>query len=193
MKLNKKFVLIITILILIVISIVTIILTKSNCSTSGLSIKNGVIEKYTGNNTMLKTPSNVTKIASDAFSSDIGHAKKLETIVITGNVKTIQKRAFMFGKVNTIIMEEGVEKIENSAFADTYNLKRVVLPSTIEKIANLGVFSVEEHREEKIEYICLRDSYACSFYLKNINDMKEEFILKEVSSIEKYRLLKECD
>lgn len=187
-KKTKKIILIILGIIIIVILafiIIGIVTKEKNPNyVRGLEVKNGKIIKYTGFAFKLKTPSNVTSIGSDSFASDMGYGIQLKTIEITGNVKTIDDSAFMFSTIQTIVMDEGVKEIEDYAFDNMYELKRIVFPRSVKKIPGIGT---EEGRDHVLEYVCIKGSYACKHYYKNYIDF-EGTQVKVVDSIEKYKI-----
>ncbi len=169
-------------------------ISSSPCSNYGIKYKNKEIIKYFGKNESLKIPVYIDKIGENSFASDLGYAPRLKFVQIPGNVKTIGEAAFMYGNIETVIMEEGVKKIGNHAFSDTYKLKRIVLPSTIKAPLKVSMFNVEENRTNTVEYICVKGSYACSFYKKNEEalNVTTKFKLIEVKKIDKYLKVKSC-
>ncbi len=75
-------------------------------------------------------PSGVSALPHGAFG-----ITNLETITIPGTVKEIGDRVFEdCHDLKTVIIEEGVETIDKSAFNDTESLTRVELPSSITSI-----------------------------------------------------------
>lgn len=60
------------------------------------------------------------------------------TIFIEGGIKKIGKRAFHNSNMSKIIIDEGVEEIDDYAFSGCNNLLDIWLPSSIKKISSLA-------------------------------------------------------
>lgn len=100
------------------------------------SVENGVIIKYTGNDSEVTIPSDVTAIGPGAFMES-----KLTTLTIPSNIKNIGEAAFFNCKeLSRVNIEEGVTYIGNSAFADCPALYLINVPSSV-KTLGLGVFA----------------------------------------------------
>ncbi len=69
------------------------ILTKPYKTADGFVIKNGALLSYTGNETEITIPNNVSKIKSNAFS-DNENADKIHTINLCSDVRDIEPNAF---------------------------------------------------------------------------------------------------
>ncbi len=87
----------------------------------------------------LRIGNNVRYIGKQAFSSNHARATKLS---IPKSVKFIDDEAFVgFWDVEELDLGE-VESIGASAFSQLYNLKSLILPSTLKKIGDLAFISV---------------------------------------------------
>ncbi len=71
----------------------------------------------------------VTSIAPNAFTS-----VRLQRLVIPGNVKVVDKAAFLGSLVEEVVLEEGVERIETDAFFYSYDLHTIAVPNSIKYI-----------------------------------------------------------
>lgn len=100
------------------------------------------------------------------------------TITIPGTTKRIGKMAFMATPVGEVILEEGVEEIDDFAFACTA-ITRIVLPSTIKRIgkcAFIGCLGLKEIvLSEGMEKI---DDYA--FILTGVTSITIPNSIKEI-------------
>ncbi len=74
-------------------------------------------------------PESVTAIGSMAFNN----CDKLTSIVIPPSVKTIGQEAFCYSGLEEVILNEGLEKIEHHAFADT-KITTLTIPDSVTKI-----------------------------------------------------------
>ncbi len=63
-----------------------------------------------------------------------GRAAENDTYTIPGSVKTIGEGAFANSELKTVIIPEGVLKIESNAFGNTYNLTSITLPDSLTTI-----------------------------------------------------------
>lgn len=101
-----------------------------------------IITAYTGTDTETTTPEAAAEIGEDAFSWDMGHGEQLKTVIVTGNIKKIDDRAFAFTAAKKIVIEEGVEEIGDRAFMDSY-IGEIYFPATIQKVGS-GIMETEE-------------------------------------------------
>lgn len=101
----------------------------------GWAIEDGVLLGYVGTKKTITIPSSVTCIDKSAFSWDLGRATKTNKITIGSNVKVIKSGSFSFCNADKIIIEEGVNEIEEFAFSDSY-IKEIHFPKSITKIGN---------------------------------------------------------
>ncbi len=77
-----------------------------------------------------------TAIADRAFSSSYsGNWDYLSQVTIPSSVKRIGECSFVHTGLKRLVLPEGVEMIETSAFADCEKLEKVVIPSTVSNIA----------------------------------------------------------
>ena len=83
------------------------LLDKAKCDSSDFLIENGVLVKYNG---------------------------REEEVVIPDCVSVIGKEAFMNGSVKSVVISEGVKKIEDRAFGECTNLSSVTIPSSVTTI-----------------------------------------------------------
>ena len=104
---------------------------------NGFEIEDGVLLKYTGDETNLFIPEEVIEIAPLAFFKQAG----IESVVIRKNVKKIGAQAF-FGCPDLVEVGigEGVEVIEPDTFFGCASLKRVVFDKKL-KLIKSEVFS----------------------------------------------------
>lgn len=70
-----------------------------------------------------------------SFPEECFAISSLKEITIPGNIKTISERSFRdCFKLETVILEEGVEAIESKAFAGDHKLKSIVMPASLKRI-----------------------------------------------------------
>lgn len=94
-------------------------------------VKNGILTKYNGTNSIVTIPSNVTEIGANAFRSN----QKITEVVLHKNIKKIKKRAFYNCKrLATISLPEGLQVIGEEAFYHCIALKEIEFPKTMKSI-----------------------------------------------------------
>lgn len=81
--------------------------------------------------TSLTISSSLTSLPSSAFSGCTG----IKDVVIPSNIKSIGNSCFNNIKLNSLVISEGVESIDGSAFYDC-GISDIQLPSTIKNIGN---------------------------------------------------------
>ena len=94
--------------------------------------RNGVLEKYNGNDPEVIIPEDVTVIGQGAFRQTC-----VSRIVFHKNVKEIQKDAFAnCGSLKAISISPTVKVIGEGAFRQCMNLESAEIPGTIKKLPN---------------------------------------------------------
>lgn len=94
---------------------------------SQFTITDGVLEKYSGQDTTVEVPYGVTVIGKDAFSSN----QRLEHIILPATVKEIQREAFSCCEnLVEATLNEGLEVIRFSAF-ECCDLLSMTLPDSV--------------------------------------------------------------
>ncbi len=83
-------------------------------------------------NGVLTVPEGVTHIGTNAVA--VAHYEKIENVRLPKTIKEIGAGAFECLKIGTINLPEGIEKINEVAFADTEFDKKVFLPSNLKVI-----------------------------------------------------------
>ena len=100
-------------------------------------IKNGVLEKYTGNETKVVIPDSVTEIGDNAFSG----CKSLKEITIPDSVIDIGERAFEgCESLTSITIPDSVTEIYDETFKGCRSLKEIIIPDSVTEIGD-KVFS----------------------------------------------------
>lgn len=91
----------------------------------------------------------MNKMTEETFSEDKRTLIKIqaeeERYIVPDHIKHIKQCSFR-GSIKQIVLSEGVESIDNSAFCELNNLSSVVISSTVAKIDDLafwGCFSLE--------------------------------------------------
>lgn len=77
----------------------------------------------------IELPSTLTRIGSDAFAES-----GIETLIVPGSVETITSHSLSNTNCKTIILSEGVKKIESSAFFNNPNLQSIIFPKSLVSI-----------------------------------------------------------
>lgn len=94
---------------------------------------------------------------------------KTGTLNLPYGVKTVGERCFFLAEIKNIILPEGVESIEDSAFSSSIMLKSVTLPSTLRTIGKNafcdtglrelelpeGIERIEEETFKKCDLVCV--------------------------------------
>jgi len=92
----------------------------------------GVLEQYTGSDTEVIIPSDVTVIGQAAFRNT-----PVKTIVFHDKVTEIQKDAFaMCGNLQSVVIPSTIKKLGEGVFRQCNNLESVEIPSSIKIIPN---------------------------------------------------------
>lgn len=110
------------------------------------------IEAYAFCRTNIKEliiPPQVTVITTASFSET-----QVEELVIPTSVKTIKDQAFSYNNcLQTVVIEEGVEVIEEDAFEGCDLLKSATLPSTLTEETDVSAFWGSGHEAKLTIYV----------------------------------------
>ena len=95
------------------------------------TVNNGVLEKYSGNESVITIPEGVTEIAAMVFQDH----EELKSVILPEGLLTIGESAFAncYGLTN-ITIPEGVESIGDSAFRYCHSLTDIKLPNSLREI-----------------------------------------------------------
>lgn len=100
-------------------------------SSNDFVIKNGVLKRYIGKDSIITIPEGVTSIENKAFSN----CTSLKSIAISNSVKSIGKWAFSgCSNLTSIIIPDGVLSIGACTFYDCYKLTSVTIPDSVKEI-----------------------------------------------------------
>ncbi|MCI8301014.1 MAG: leucine-rich repeat protein [Lachnospiraceae bacterium] len=136
---------------------------KFSTEQPGFEIKDGVLEKYSGMDTEVVIPDEVTSIGDEAFHACTG----LTSIEMPDGLTSIGKNAFAACRSLTEIMiPDGVTSIERMAFYKCTSLTKITLPESLTSIGE-DVFS--NRNEDLIIYG--KSGSAAETYAKE-NDIK---------------------
>lgn len=126
-----------------------------NCQTNAYYEKSGMFDEngfaideegmllaYNGDKQEVTIPESVTGIAENAFSADYDRAVNTHKVIVSANVKKIESGAFLFSNVDTVVINEGVEEIQDWAFGDSH-IKEIFLPKQIPHMSS-KMFETEE-------------------------------------------------
>lgn len=126
-----------------------------NCQTNAYYEKSGMFDEngfaideegmllaYNGDKQEVTIPESVTGIAENAFSEDYDRAVNTHKVIVPANVKKIESGAFLFSNVDTVVINEGVEEIQDWAFGDSH-IKEIFLPEHIPHMSS-KMFETEE-------------------------------------------------
>lgn len=107
----------------------------------------------------------VTEIAPDAFKGN----KKLKTVKIGSNIKTIGARAF-YGctKLTKVTMGSKVTTIGNSAFQNCTALKSITIPKTVSKIGSKAFYNCKKLTKMTIKTTKLTEKNVGKNAFKNM-------------------------
>lgn len=83
---------------------------------------------------LTQTSINILKYMSTIPAMFLRGATRVNSIVIPGNVKTIETGAFAGSNIETVQMESGVKTLEKSCFQNCKDLKAIDLSDTIKSI-----------------------------------------------------------
>lgn len=98
---------------------------------SDFVIRAGVLEKYTGSDTVVSIPDNVIAIGNEAFRNCTG----LEDVSIPESVESIGSGAFQdCRKLKKVVFPKNLKEIGLSAFSNCYSLSEIYLPDSVTKI-----------------------------------------------------------
>lgn len=126
-----------------IVSVMLILISLAACGTSSeWEISGGVLKAYTGNESEVTVPEDVTELGSDCFSGDCEHGVNLNKVTVPGTVKKIDTGAFAFTNADVIILEEGVTTLEHSVFMDSY-IDEIHFPESITECGP-GIMETEE-------------------------------------------------
>jgi hypothetical protein len=166
---------------------------------------------YNGNNPNVILPDNIDDLSSATFSSDsriefikfsnsisiiesfllVGHA--LTKIYIPSSVKIIKEEAFAYNKkLQDVIIEEGIQTIENNAFLLCTSLNPITIPNSLVGISRgmVGRFNnaLIKIKDSNKSYIQIGDMiYDCSYKtLIQGENVKIPQILDSIDTISEY-------
>ena len=100
-------------------------------SNQDFTIVDGVLEKYTGSDTVVEIPDSVTSIGSRAFV----YCRTLTSVTIPNSVTSIGDWAFFeCKKITSITIGDNVTSIGNNAFCSCKSLTNVTIPNSVTSI-----------------------------------------------------------
>ncbi len=129
----------------------------------GFCIQDGVLYAYRGEAEEVTVPEGVTEIYMEAFAGDYGHGENLKKVTVPGTVKVIRSNAFAFTAADVIVLEEGVEEIEEFAFMDSY-IDEITFPASLTTIGDC-IMETEEGLSGTKIYV--PEGSAIETYLKD--------------------------
>lgn len=157
-----------------------------NCQTNAYYEKSGMFDEngfaideegmllaYNGDKQEVTIPESVTGIAENAFSADYDRAVNTHKVIVPANVKKIESGAFLFSNVDTIVINEGVEEIQDWAFGDSH-IKEIFLPEQIPHMST-KMFETEEG-VDGLKIHCPVDSQTEQFIKNNPPEGEYEII-----------------
>ncbi len=157
-----------------------------NCQTNAYYEKSGMFDEngfaideegmllaYNGDKQEVTIPESVTGIAENAFSADYDRAVNTHKVIVPANVKKIESGAFLFSNVDTVVINEGVEEIQDWAFGDSH-IKEIFLPEQIPNMS-LKMFETEEG-VDGLKIHCPVDSQTETFVKSNPPEGRYEII-----------------
>lgn len=113
--------------------------------------------------------------------NDFEGCTALEDIVIPGNVKEIEGRAFVHSGIKKVVIKRGVKFLGMDAFNHCKSLVEAYIPSSVYKI-DCGLFSGELFRgcnENLCVYMEKRDNGVHEYLARFLGDVKVKFIDKD--------------
>ena len=128
--------------------------------------------------TKIEIPDNVTEIGPGAIvmeaEDEDGYPKTIEKLTIPGTVKKIGMSAFNETSLRKVIIKDGVEEIEDYAFADSY-FDEIHIPASVKYIGEWA-FDCCEGNDGKI-YI-KKGSYA-EKYFKEYPEYERQLVVED--------------
>ena len=135
------------------VALITLLIVSAllvSCSrkkgTADFVIEDGILKEYAGNDEEIVVPDEVTQIAQGI---ELGNVKK---ITIPGTVKKIEKGTFYNTNLDVMILEEGVEEIEEYGISYDH-IKHLYIPSSVTVIGR-DLLDYDEHSYEPIVIHC---------------------------------------
>ena len=100
-------------------------------------IEDGVLKKYSGNDTDVVIPDGVTEIYGSFFGGAFKDCTTLTSITFPNSVTKIGECAFKgCTSLTSITIPEGVKVIGNEAFRCCSSLKNVIIPESVNEISS---------------------------------------------------------
>ena len=117
-----------------------------------------------GKNTKVEIPNTVTEIEEYAF---MGCSKLKGTLTVPGSIKKISEHAFeRCTSEIPLVLEEGIESIEASAFSNSHFIGNLTIPNSVTQIRWEAFFNCEKFNGKlnlgKVEYIATGAFANCS-------------------------------
>lgn len=124
-------------------------------------VRDGVLKAYLGNDSNIVIPESVVEIGAFTFSKNkeiesvfvgnevrvigeyaFSNCNNLAKVRIDGNVERIENCAFEFTGITEVVIESGVKKIGESAFAYlSHNGAKIIVPESIQEIGENAFYS----------------------------------------------------
>jgi hypothetical protein len=140
--------------------------------------------------TSLIIPNSVTSIGNTAFSrcsslesltigkqleniglSTFAYTTNLKSVTIPGNVKTIGESAFFRSGLESVILENGITKIDETAFAQCAKLTSVIVPNSVLTIEYAAFSSCENLISVTLGDGLTNIGIHCFIYCKNLTSI----------------------
>lgn len=123
-------------------------------------IKDGVLEKYTSNDTEVIIPSSVTSIGRNAFF----HRTHVKSVIISDSVRSIGDSAFSScTSLVNVTIPNSVNSIGDSAFSSCTSLTNITIPNSVKKIGHSTFYDCESLTGVTIpDSVTIIDMYAFS-------------------------------
>ncbi len=80
---------------------------------------------------VVRLPGTVKELGTNAFA----HCSKLREIIIPASISIIPEKAFYYSGLHSVILREGITKIDKNAFAECYQLTEMHIPKSVTQIA----------------------------------------------------------